>query len=126
MLHASIPLPVTDVRRDKRARFEAQAQVARSDYQLAYDTARAELRELWTEVIQYRQRAAGFREAAVGPAQELIGISEAYYRAGEVGILELLDAYRGVLEAELSALELEHRARSASIKLDHLTGGTAQ
>jgi len=126
VFNASIPLPVTDVRRDKRARFEAQAQVARSDYQLAYERAHAELQSLWQEATRYRQRAAGFREAAVGPAQELIEITEAYYRAGEVGILELLDAYRGALEAELTALELEHRARDASIKLDYLTGGTAQ
>ena len=126
MLQASVPLPVSDTRRDKRARFEAQAKVAQSDYQLAYDRAGAELRGLWQEATQYRQRSTDFREAAVGPAQELIEITEAYYRAGEVGILELLDAYRGALEAELKALELEHRARSASIKLDHLTGGTVQ
>ncbi len=126
VLNASIPLPVSDIRRDKRARFEAQAQIAQSDYRLTYDRAHAELQSLWQETIQYRHRATGFRETAVQPALELIEITEAYYRAGEVGILELLDAYRGALEAELTALELEHRARSARIKLDHLTGEPVQ
>ena len=126
VLNASIPLPVSDIRRDKRARLGAQAQIAQSDYRLAYDRTHAELRGLWQETTQYRQRATGFRKTAVQPALELIEITEAFYRAGEVGILELLDAYRGALEAELTALELEHKARSARIKLDHLTGETVQ
>ncbi len=126
VLNASIPLPVFDKRKDKQARFEAQALIARSEYRLAYDTAHAELRGLWQQVTQYRQSAAGFRQDAVMSAHELIKIAEAYYRASEVGILELLDAYRGTLNAELAALDLEHKARSARIKLDHLTGGPVQ
>ena len=126
VLNASIPLPVSDIRRDKRARFEAQAQIAQSDYRLAHDRAHAELRSLREQTVQYRQRATGFRKTAVQPVLELIEITEAYYRAGVVGILELLDAYRSALEAELTALELEHKARSARIKLDHLTGGSVQ
>ena len=126
VLNASIPLPVFDSRRDKQARFQAQALVARSEYQLAYDAARSELKSLRRQVSQYRQSAATFRLDAVKSAYELIEIAEAYYRAGEVGILELLDAYRGALGAELTALELEHKARGARIKLDYLTGGPVQ
>lgn len=126
VLNASIPLPVSNTRRDKQARSEAQSKVTQSEYQLAYERAHAELRSLRNQVVQYRHRATGFRETPVRHTHELIEVTEAYYRAGEIGILELLDAYRGELEAELTALELEHRARNASINLEHLTGGPAQ
>jgi cobalt-zinc-cadmium efflux system outer membrane protein len=36
----------------------------------------------------------------------------------------LLDAYRGTLETETTALELEKRARDARIEYDLLTGST--
>jgi cobalt-zinc-cadmium efflux system outer membrane protein len=126
VLNASIPIPVFDKRKDKQTRYQAQAMIARSKYQLAHDTARAELRGLWQQGIQYQRTAAKFRQDAVHSADELINIAEAYYRAGEVGILELLDAYRSALNAELTALNLEFKARSAHIKLDHLSGGPVQ
>ena len=126
VINASIPIPVFDKRKDKQARYQAQALIARSEYELARDTARAELEGVWRQVTQYQSSAATFRRDAVQGAQELIGIAEAYYRAGEVGILELLDAYRGALDAELNALDLEFKARSARIQLDHLTGGAVQ
>ena len=37
-------------------------------------------------------------------------------------VLELLDAYKGALEAETTALDLEWKARDARIELDQLTG----
>ena len=126
VLNASIPIPVFDKRKDKQTRYQAQALVARSEYELARGTARAELQGLRQQVTQYQESAATFRQDAVQGAHKLIDIAEAYYRAGEVGILELLDAYRGSLSAELNALELEFKARSARIQLDYLTGGAVQ
>ena len=126
VINASVPIPVFDKRRDKQTRYQAQALIAQSEYELAQDTARAELKALRQQVTQYQSSAATFRQDAVQGARELIEIAEAYYRAGEVGILELLDAYRGALKAELTALDLEFKARSARIKLDHLTGGAVQ
>ena len=100
--------------------------IARSKYQLAHDTARAELKGLWRQGAQYQRSAAKFRREAVRGARELVEIAESYYRAGEIGILELLDAYRGALNANLTVLDLEFKARNARIKLDHLTGGPIQ
>lgn len=123
---ASIPIPVFDKRKDKQTRYQAKALMAQSDYQLAHDTARAELRGLWQQGTEYQRSAVKFRQDAVETAQKLIEITEAYYRAGEVGILELLDAYRSALNAQLTALDLEFKARNAHIKLDHISGGPIQ
>lgn len=126
VLSASTQLPVFDRRQAGQARSHAREMLARSEYALARDAAMADLKRLWTQVTHYRDSAREFRGNAVQAAGELIEVAQAYYRAGEIGILELLDAYRGALEAELTALELEYKARLAHIELDYLTGGAEQ
>jgi cobalt-zinc-cadmium efflux system outer membrane protein len=44
--------------------------------------------------------AMRYRREAVAPSAELLRIAESAYRAGESTVLELLDAYKGALEAE--------------------------
>ena len=56
------------------------------------------------------------------PAAELADIANAAYEEGEYGILELLDAHRVVLGAELRLLELSAAARRAAINLDLAVG----
>lgn len=126
VLSASMPLPFFDRRQAGQARSHAREMLARSEYALARDAALADLQRLWTQVTHYRDSAREFRADAVQAAAELIEIAQAYYRADEIGILELLDAYRGALDAELTALELEYKARLAHIELDYLTGGAEQ
>lgn len=126
ILNATIPLALFDRRKDSQARYQAEAMLAGSEYQLALDTARAELNGLWLQVMQYQRSAQTFRDEAIQGTQDLIRIAETYYRAGEIGILELLDAYRGALNAELNVLDLELKARDARIKLDYLSGGSIQ
>lgn len=126
VLSASMPLPFFDRRQAGQARSHAREMLARSEYALARDAALADLHRLWTQATHYRDSAREFRADAVQAAAELIEIAQAYYRAGEIGILELLDAYRSALDAELTALELEYKARLAHIELDYLTGGAEQ
>ena len=66
--------------------------------------------------------SADYRARAVGESAELLRIAEAAYQGGESTLLELLDAYRGALEAEMTALDLEWKARQARIDYDLLTG----
>lgn len=124
IINASIPIPLFDRRKDKQYNYQAQAMIANSEYQLAHDKASAELKGLWQQTSQYRQTAVKYRKDSVKRTHQLIEIAEAYYRAGEIGILELLDAYSEALNAELTALDFEHKARSARIQLDYLTGGS--
>lgn len=126
MLTAAVPLQIFDRRQDKQAQTKAKTLLAQSEYQVAYEKAQARLAGLWQKDKQYQESARKFRGEAVSGTKDLIKIAETYYRANEVGILELLDAYRGALDAELVALELEFNARNARIKLDQLTGGPVQ
>jgi len=95
---------------------------ARAEYALAKQKADGDLIGLHRQLVQLIAAAERYRREAVAPSADLVRIAEAAYRAGESTVLELLDAYKGALEAETMALDLEGKARDARIELDQLTG----
>ena len=122
MLTLSVPLPIFDSGQSGQKRANAEALSARAEFRLARDRAEGELRGLHRQVERLRLAAADYRGRAVTASPELLRIAESAYRGGESSILELLDAYRGTLESELTALELERKAREARIEYDLQTG----
>ncbi len=123
-LSLSIPLPVFDRQQAGQQRATAEALQARAEYRLARSRAEGELRGLYLQAEGLRATAADYRARALAGSPELLRIAETAYQGGESSLLELLDAYRGALEAETTALELEKRARDARIEYDLLTGST--
>lgn len=121
-LSVSVPLPVFDRQQAGRQRAAAESLQARAEYRLARSRAEGELIGLTRQVEGLRTAAADYRARAVAASAELLRIAESAYQGGESSLLELLDAYRGALEAETTALELEQRARAARIEYDLLTG----
>lgn len=119
VLSLAFPVPLFDRGEGKRASAAGQARAIRAEHALRLARIEADVRGLWQQATALRSGAASLRAA---PAGELSRIAEAAYRAGEGGILELLDAYRAELEAELAALDLEMRARLARIELDAFMG----
>jgi cobalt-zinc-cadmium efflux system outer membrane protein len=75
-------------------------------------------------------RLAAAREAAVtaAGAREDAGrlgtIAETAYQAGEIGVVELLDAYEAAREADLSVIALAKDAALAAVEYDLATGRT--
>ena len=121
----SVPLPVFDRQQAGRQRAAAEAQQARAEYRLAKTRIESELRGLHRQTEALRTAAADYRDRALGASPDLLRIAESAYQGGESSLLELLDAYRGALESETTALELEWRAREARIEYD-LTIGNLQ
>lgn len=121
-LSAAIPLPFFDRQQPGQQRAAAQVMAARAEHRLARSRAEGQLRGLHRQMTQLVAAAETYRREAVVQSGDLIRIAEAAYRAGESTVLELLDAYKGALEAEITALDLEWKAREASIELDQLTG----
>jgi cobalt-zinc-cadmium efflux system outer membrane protein len=119
-------LPLFDRQQAADRRGAAQAQAAQAELSLARQQAEGELLGLHRQATQLIAAAARYRAEAVAPSAELVRIAESAYRAGESTVLELLDAYKGALEAELTALDLEWKARAARIELDQLTGSHPQ
>jgi cobalt-zinc-cadmium efflux system outer membrane protein len=123
-LSLSVPLPVFDRQQAGQQRAAAEAMQARATYHLARTRAEGELRGLSGQAEALRAAATDYRTRAAAASPELLSIAETAYRGGESSLLELLDAYRGALETETAALELERRAREARIEYDLLTGST--
>ena len=80
------------------------------------------LREL---VAERRDAADRYRATSTGAA-ELERIAQVSYDAGERGILELLDAYRGGASARTRQAMLDAAVRQAEIELEFVTGWEMQ
>lgn len=126
LFSVSVPLPIFDRQQAGDRRTAAQAMAARAELGLARQSAEGELTGLHRQLAQLIVAAERYRQDAVAPSADLVRIAEAAYRAGESTVLELLDAYKGALEAETTALDLEWKAREARIELDQLTGNHPQ
>lgn len=124
MVSLSVPLAVFDRGQASSARANAQLTSNQAQTNLLLREAQSELQGSWTQATALRETAEKFRRDTLADTQVLSRIAETAYQAGEGSIVELLDAYRAQLDAELLGLELEWRARLASIELDYLAGVT--
>jgi outer membrane protein, heavy metal efflux system len=123
ILGAGVSLPIFNRNQDELLRANAELAILSAQHSLLVMRTRGEVSGLAAEARELRNAARLFREQALPTSERLTATAEAAYRAGEVGILELLDAYRTALDAEIEAAELERRAREAEIELTRALGG---
>jgi cobalt-zinc-cadmium efflux system outer membrane protein len=123
VVSASVPFPVLSRDQDQALRAESVLRTARGERSLRLGKASGDVRGLWGQAVQLSEAAREFRGKAIAPSAKLVRTAEAAYRAGELGILQLLDAYSSSFDAEIQALELEMGARRARIELERASGG---
>lgn len=123
ILGAGVSLPLFHRNQDELLRANAELAILEAQRALLIARARGEIGGLAAEARELRHAARLFREQALPTSGRLTATAEAAYRAGEVGILELLDAHRTALDAEIEAAALEQRAREAEIELTRALGG---
>lgn len=126
LLMLSFSLPLFDRQQAADKRSAAHAMAAQAELGLARRQAEGDLLGLHRQAAQLVAAATRYRTEAIAPSADLVRIAEVAYRAGESTVLELLDAYKGALDAELTAIDLEWKARDARIELDQLTGNHPQ
>ena len=119
----ALAVPLFKRGQDESLEASSAARVARGQRNLMLTEATAEVRGRATELNHLIDAAQRFRQSISGPSGELVRIAEVGYAGNELGILELLDAYRGALDDEMTALDLELTTRRARIELGLLTGG---
>ena len=78
----------------------------------------AEVRAVHARAHVGAARVRAYDDEALTRSRDLVRIASLAYEEGEVGILELLDAHRTRLGAELRSLDLRVEARLAMIDLD--------
>lgn len=102
-----------------------QARKASLEAELLIARRRAEAEQQSTAL-----RAAAAREAAVAAAGarddagRLGTIASTAYQAGEIGVVELIDAYEAARDADLSVIALALDAATAAVEYDLATGRT--
>ena len=81
-----------------------------------------EVRAAYVAASVRRQQVDDYLREAAETSHELARIAQLAYEEGEVGILELLDAYRVSRDARLRAVDLLASVRYAEIELDRTVG----
>jgi outer membrane protein, heavy metal efflux system len=119
-VHASVPL--FDRSRPERALAEARAKQAEARVDAFRVALRTEIAALRAAVIERRETADRYRNAAVSGAGQIERIAQVSYDAGERGILELLDAYRTGASARLRQATLDAAVRQSEIELEFVSG----
>jgi cobalt-zinc-cadmium efflux system outer membrane protein len=122
IIGVSFSIPLFDHSQAVQQRSQAKAQIVRSEQVLALNKAQAQLRGAWRQADELRNAALAYRHEVLNGTLNLSEIAEAAYRAGEAGLLELLDAYRTELDFSTTELDLALRARLAHIDLETLSG----
>ena len=118
----SVNIPLFDTGRRDAARWIAERDRADAERTLAAQSIRARVAAA-AEVLALRQEAVHAADSAA-PGDELSRIAEVAYTEGDVGILELLDAYRTAARARIRAIEMRLAARLAQIALERAVGET--
>lgn len=118
----SLSLPIFDHGQGPSARAEALMKRTRAEAELTITRSTAEARAAHAAATRLQRAAETFEREAIPAAGELVRMAERGYEAGELRLLELLDAHRAAADDRLEALELAHVARLARIDLDWLAG----
>lgn len=117
-----VEVPLFDRGRQRRAAAEAGAGAKSAQASLTLARLEADARALLDELTMRRSAALKMRTALEEGSSSLREIAEAAYRAGELDVMNLLDAWQTELALRLQAIELEYAARAAAIELMQLTG----
>ncbi|PWT98089.1 MAG: hypothetical protein C5B51_29885 [Terriglobia bacterium] len=118
----SVPLPVWNNGRYEVARYQAEQEQASARLAVLARQIRAEIRGA-NDVLALRRDALAAYEREVQPiGAELIRITQTAYEEGEIGILELLDAFRLNGAAALRRLDLSAGVKEAFIELERAVG----
>jgi cobalt-zinc-cadmium efflux system outer membrane protein len=118
----ALALPLWDRSAGQAQTAVGEARSARGRRALIESELEVEIEGARAEAAELRAAAIDFRTQTAAHASELVRMANVGYGAGELGLLELLDAYRGAADDELTALDMDHQARRARLELDQLTG----
>lgn len=118
----SLEIPLFDRNQGEVRTAQSLAHEYAANYALTRSRLRSQLQALQTTLAAQRESAQALREAATRGEDSLSTIAEASYQAGELGIMELLDAYRTELDTWLQYIDSARAARATFIQLQQVEG----
>lgn len=122
----SVSLPLPLFRRNQAGIGKAMSDLTQIqiERQAASRDSRAAVLAQWSRVEQLRERTARLRASVLPPLEENLRLSQSAFRAGEIGLTELLLVNRQVLDGRRDALDAETELRLAQIALERAAGWT--
>jgi cobalt-zinc-cadmium efflux system outer membrane protein len=118
----TLPLPLVNKGQAEVARYAGEQERVAARMQALARQIQAAV-EANAEALRIRMRVREeFAKELAGTGPELIRIATVAYQEGEIGILQLLDAYRADRGAQLKLLEIQAAVREAQIELERVVG----
>jgi outer membrane protein, heavy metal efflux system len=118
----TIPLPLFNKGRTEVARYSAEQERASARLEMLSQQIRA-IVDGAVQAFTVRQRARNeYRGQLAESGPELVRIAAVGFQEGEIGILQLLDAYRVQRQAQLRMLEIDVAVKEAHIELERVVG----
>lgn len=124
LLGASLLIPLWDQAAGQQKQAAGEERALRARRELLQVELRANLVAAWVEAQRSRETAVQFATRVAQLSAQLLRIAQSGFAAGELSLLEFLDAQRGAAQDALTLADLCHAARLARIDLDRQSGGT--
>lgn len=122
VIGVTVPLPLFNQGQTEVARYSAEQELAAARLRILAQRIRAAV-EGNARAFQVRVRARDrYRQELADSGSELAGIAAAAYQEGEIGILQLLDAYRTQRQARLRMLDIQLAVKETQIELERVVG----
>ncbi len=122
MVSVSVDLPLFNKGQAEKTLAAAEATRTRARRQVLETQILADVRGAHESLLLRRRIAEQYEGDSGRRAEELREIAEVAYAEDELGILELLDAFRVSQQSKLRLLELRAAAKLAEIELDRAMG----
>jgi cobalt-zinc-cadmium efflux system outer membrane protein len=119
----SVPVPLFNRGAREAARWNAERLRAELERAAVEADIRGEITRA-ADAFALRRQSGEAVAASLASADELIAIADVAYREGEIGILQLLDAYRTAARARERAVDVNLDLRRAQIALERAVGIT--
>jgi cobalt-zinc-cadmium efflux system outer membrane protein len=118
----TVPLPLFNKGQAEVARYSAEQERISARLQILTQRIRAAVEgtvRAFNVRVQARDR---YRQELADSGPELIRIATVAYQEGEIGVLQLLDAYRSQRQAQLRMLDIQAAVKEAQIELERVVG----
>ena len=118
----TVPLPLFNKGQTEVARYSAEQERAAARLDMLAREIRAAV-EGTIQAFTIRQRARDeYRSQLAESGPELVRIATVAYQEGEIGILQLLDAYRVQRQAQQRLVEIQAAVKEAQIEVERVVG----
>lgn len=120
-----LSLPFAKTTTDEELRAQALRIEATAERELFLNTRSAAALGAASRARSLTAAAQAYESTGIGTATRVVETARLAYSAGELGILELIDAYRGLVDARLTAVRIAAEARASEIEIWESVGPTA-